>query len=406
MTRGLRILALLGACAGAVASLSSCAALMKALSDEYTQEDPVTGGRVVNKMTLEQEIDLGKQHEAWFLSEERKAGHAVDADPRAIERVRRILGPIVSVCHLPKLPWRFHVVENRAWNALAIMGGAVFVYRGLLDDVTDVELAAVLGHEVAHITCRQISETISHEEVTAAFSTKVHGDYYKASYSTENEAEADRVGVLYMALAGFDPRAAAGIWERRHRAQGSNPGRYLYTHPLNEDRAALLRALGPQAARYYVGPGRVNPDWQKVLANNDVAPRVQGGGGGSDTLNVIGAALDAHLKHEQAKDEAARREGAAVKSQLISLTSVSNVRFANTSDGYRGVFADVRNGSRVNFKNIVITIYYQAANGVAIYQEAVAGGALQSGASRTIGTYFKNVQGTHRVAVGVTDLSY
>src|SRR5207247_84182 len=133
-------------------------------------------------------------------------GFQVDSDERATERVDRILKSLISVCHLPKLPWRSHVSSNPEWNANARFGGVVFVYKGLLDDVNDVELAAVLGHEIAHVTCRHISEGMAHQAITGLLSERMRSAYYKTSFSTENEAEADKVGILYMALAGYDPR--------------------------------------------------------------------------------------------------------------------------------------------------------------------------------------------------------
>ena len=364
--------------------------MMTGLSASETECDPVTGQSVINRYTLKQEIEIGMAKEPKRINKEIQEGYAVDQDQDAVQRINRILKPITQVSHLPRLPWRAHFSSRPQWNANADLSGLIFVFKGLLDDVSDGELAAVLGHEVAHVTCRHITENESHRKLAGALSDSAHGAFYEASFSTEQEAEADRVGILYMALAGFDPGNAAKVWDRMHERQGSKPGNYLYTHPLNMDRANSTEKWGKMARQYFAGPGVVNPKSGEILANNKLVPRQNR----PDDPNwaFLNAALSSYVTHKETKAEAQRREHAYdKKAEALKYLKVANVKYGNTRDGHRGVFADLTNGSNALMKSVDLEIRYLDGSNQVVHRESIRVSNVRSGETRNTGFYLKRV---------------
>ncbi len=378
---------------------------------KFSQYDPVTGAPVLNAFTLTQESAWAPQIERDTIEREKTAGHRVNSDPAAHARIEKILKGLSEVCHLPKMPWRFVYTTNPAWNAFAAPGGIISVHKTLAEDVDDDELAAVLGHEIAHVTCRHMTERMTHESITSLASEAAQTALYKASYSTECEAEADRVGILYAALAGYDPKAAHRVWSRRHAIVGSNPGDYAYTHPLNKDRAEAARRWGETATRYYVGSRVMNPKYGEILASNELAPRV--GGTGSETVDFLSAALQEHLKYRQAKAEAERREQAEAaarerKAAALKLMKVPRVFVGKSATGKPGVFADIQNGSNTLMRKVTIQFFYKTVQGTwAPYQGRVALTDLRAGETRNWGIEFQAAaHSTWQFSVSIVDVDY
>jgi predicted Zn-dependent protease len=152
------------------------------------------------------------------------------------ERVKKITAKIGAVSHYPSFPYEAHVADVDIVNAWCAPGGKVMVYKGLFDPKkglvaksSDDELAAVLGHEIAHATARHVSESLSRNftimavgqialsAIAASGSGTLQNAFNRAIvdgvnlylpfYSRGNEAEADRIGIMYMAKAGYNPRA-------------------------------------------------------------------------------------------------------------------------------------------------------------------------------------------------------
>ncbi len=383
----------------------------KGLLGQYTQHDPVTGAPVINRYSLAQEVEWARTAEAGLIEQEKKDGFAVDQDPAAVGRIGRIFGALTQVSHLPKIPWKVHYTSRPLWNAGAYPGGLVLVYKQLLDDTTDDELAAVLGHELAHVTCRHGTERLTHAQVASLASETARTALYSASYSTENEAEADRVGLLYTSLAGYDPRAAHRMWARRHLKEGSNPGRYLFTHPLNKDRAEMTRRLGETAAKYFAGPGVVHPKAAEILARNELAPRI--GSTGDETVDFLSAALLEHLKFRQTKEEAGRREEALKATQdrkaaALRFVRVAQVKPGNTTTGKPGIFAVVQNGSNMLMKRVSLQFYFKSTKGTwEPYLAPLVLGNLKVGESRTWGIEFQAPgQNRWQYSASIVDVDY
>lgn len=156
-------------------------------------------------------------------------------------------------------PWEVHVIQDDSINAWCMPAGKMAVHSGLIDKLqpTDAELAAVLGHEIAHALREHAREQVSQQMATSmglsvlAAVTGVRatadlgGELTKVMFTLPNsrahEAEADRIGVELAARAGYDPRAAITLWQKMAAAGGSRPPEFLSTHPSPASRMADLQ---------------------------------------------------------------------------------------------------------------------------------------------------------------------
>lgn len=196
---------------------------------------------------------------------ELKAKGPISHDPEANARVRRIGNRIAGAVGdaLPGAAWEFVVFDEDATiNAFALPGGKVGIYTGLIKLVSsDDELAAVIGHEIAHVTARHGAERMSQGILAAAggvvldASTKNSNnkELLMASYgllagggmlafSRAHESEADYIGIRYAAKAGYDPRAAITFWQKMAEvSKGARMPALLSTHPSHDRRIADLQ---------------------------------------------------------------------------------------------------------------------------------------------------------------------
>jgi len=170
--------------------------------------------------------------------------------------------------------WEFNLVNNKEVNAWCMPGGKVVVYSGLLPVTqNEASLACVMGHEIAHAVARHGNERMSQEMMTglggmaldAALANKstetrqIFMTAYGAGatvgvilpYSRMHETEADKLGLVFMAMAGYDPNTAIGFWERMSKTGGSKPPELLSTHPSDQTRISNLKAYMPTAMKYY-----------------------------------------------------------------------------------------------------------------------------------------------------------
>jgi predicted Zn-dependent protease len=172
--------------------------------------------------------------------------------------------------------WEFNVVNDPTVNAWCMPGGKVVVYTGILPVTQDeASLAVVMGHEIAHAIARHGNERMSQGlMLNAAGQTlgAVMGDkpglakdiflqsygigsqLGMLAYSRNHESEADKLGLVFMAMAGYDPQASIGFWERMSASGGQSPPEILSTHPSDETRIASLKEFMPEALKYYKKP--------------------------------------------------------------------------------------------------------------------------------------------------------
>lgn len=169
--------------------------------------------------------------------------------------------------------WEFNVVEDKIINAWCMPGGKVVVYTGILPVTQDeAGLAVVMGHEISHALAKHGNERMSQAmlaqfgQVTlaVAFSQKpqetrnlflaaygVGAGLTLLKYSRNQEAEADKMGLIFMAMAGYDPEYAVEFWKRMSSIGGQKPPEILSTHPSDETRIKLIQEFLPEAKRYY-----------------------------------------------------------------------------------------------------------------------------------------------------------
>lgn len=191
---------------------------------------------------------------------------------RVGERIAYVAAP-----DMPNAQWEFVVFDDdEQINAFAMPGGKVAVYTGIFKVAkTDADLAVVVGHEVAHVAAGHGNERVSHQMLAAGgavvLQVGAHASDMGSSerqllmatygagatvgvilpYSRYHESEADEIGLLYAAKAGYDPRAAIGFWERMEAQKSSSPPEFLSTHPSGSTRIQKLNELMPKAYLAY-----------------------------------------------------------------------------------------------------------------------------------------------------------
>lgn len=234
------------------------------------QNVPVTGRKQLQMVSEQQEMRMGLTSFKEILEKE-KLSH----DPAINERVQRVGARIAAATGRSDYAWEFKVIDNeKVQNAFCLPGGKVAVYTGLLAVVQDdAGLAAVIGHEVAHAIARHGGERLSQEMLVAgltvaavvATSDSKNRNLYAGllgagaavgfllPYSRLHESEADRMGLIYMAKAGYDPRAALNLWQRMAEAgkDKAKPPEFLSTHPADETRIREIQRWLPEALNYY-----------------------------------------------------------------------------------------------------------------------------------------------------------
>lgn len=171
--------------------------------------------------------------------------------------------------------WEYHLIDQNVANAWCMPGGKVAFYTGILPITEDEQgMAVVMGHEIAHAIARHGAERMSQGtlaqigQVAAAIGAGSSGmnpqaqqDFMRAvgmgtqlgmlKFSRTHESEADRMGLIFMAMAGYDPREAVEFWKRMAAQGGQAPPEFLSTHPSNATRIADLEKHMEEALRYY-----------------------------------------------------------------------------------------------------------------------------------------------------------
>ena len=164
--------------------------------------------------------------------------------------------------------WEFNLVESKDINAWCMPGGKVAVYTGILPVTqTDAGLATVMGHEIAHAIAHHSAEQASHSSVAelgggllgAATGSEslvklygLGGQLALLKYSRNQESEADRLGLIFMSMAGYDPGNAVTFWQRMSSANQGNgaPPEFLSTHPSDATRISAIQKRLPEARKY------------------------------------------------------------------------------------------------------------------------------------------------------------
>lgn len=233
---------------------------------------PVTGRNQFIILSQAQESQMGATAYKQVLQEEK-----ISNDPGYNSAVKRVGKRIAAVADGPGYNWEFTVIQaDDTINAFALPGGKVAVYTGILKIAeTDAGLATVMSHEIAHAVARHGAERMSAGILAqlgaVGVSAALGGDNPQLRegilqayglgvtvggilpFSRKQESEADHIGLIYMARAGYDPREAVKFWQRMEdAAKGqATPPEFLSTHPGHETRIEDLKKWMPEAMKAY-----------------------------------------------------------------------------------------------------------------------------------------------------------
>jgi len=239
------------------------------LRDTHRQTTPVTARTQHVALSDAQQTQLGSRQYAKTLRDNRAD---IVASGPAYAEVRRVAARIEAVAgrDKPAFHWRVTLLRNTEANAYCLPGGKIVVYTGILPVTrNDSALATVLGHEVAHATAEHAAERIERQHLTRVAAAIIAGgvaftprQYLRVAallgaadtlpFTRSQESEADHIGLIYMARAGYRPRQAVAFWRRMQRAsKGKAPPEILSDHPSDAHRIERIQKWLPEAERAY-----------------------------------------------------------------------------------------------------------------------------------------------------------
>ncbi len=241
---------------------------------------PLTGRKQVNLLPESELIAMGLTNYSDFIKENPPSSDAVNS--AIVKEVGNNIAAAVQKyftdnrieSRLQGYSWEFNLVDNKEANAWCMPGGKVVVYKGILPYTSDRNgLAVVISHEIAHAVARHGNERMSQQllaqlggialsealktkpEETRSIFLMAYGLGSQVGvllpYSRKHELEADRLGLIFMAMAGYDPQTAISFWEKMTSSGGARTSEFLSTHPSDETRITKIREAIPEAMKYY-----------------------------------------------------------------------------------------------------------------------------------------------------------
>ena len=271
-------------------------------------------------------------------------------------RVQKIVDRLVEASHYRnhKDKVNYAVIDYEDFNALAFGGGYFVVFSGLIEQTNDDELAYIIAHELAHNTAGHIEESYF-LKVKDVFGDKPTGEY-ATSFTNINEQEADRIAIVYTALAGFNPMGSVTIWEKRP-SEGVAQYAFYRSHPANPQRANSNRYAAQQVMKHY-SANIINPDVEKVLSCNELFCKTEGSeeledGKGGGLLKTFELALDYSLKNIEAKEEKKKQEQQIAQSRAIiakqQLETPPNIDWQGRWNVFKGTIKRHNETAGLNF---------------------------------------------------------
>ena len=247
-----------------------------------TSTVPITGRKQNLMVSDEQVLSLSNQEYANYMKTAKISTNT--ANTTMVKRVGQKLATAVEnylrqngmAADLVNYKWEFNLVQDKSVNAFCMPGGKIVVYEGLLPVTqNEASLAIVLGHEIAHAVARHSAEQMS-KQIKQQYGTQILGGVLSAagmgsntasilgalaqqgfkirnlSYSRDHEHEADHMGLIFAAMAGYDPQVAVAFWQRMAASSGnSNQSDFWSDHPSDAKRIANIQKWMPEALKYY-----------------------------------------------------------------------------------------------------------------------------------------------------------
>jgi len=242
---------------------------------------PITGRKQLKLMPNSMMMEMGQSSYASFLKENpavnpptRQSAEVTTVGLRISKAVEKYMKDNGLSKKIEGYKWEFNVVDSKDVNAWCMPGGKVVVYTGILPlTKDDAGLAVVMGHEIAHAIADHGNERMSQElavqaagvglsvymqqkpqETQQIFLTAfgVGSQLGMLGYSRQHELEADKLGLVFMAMAGYNPERAISFWQEMAKLGGAKPPEFMSTHPSDERRIAQIQAFLPEAKKYFV----------------------------------------------------------------------------------------------------------------------------------------------------------
>lgn len=248
-------------------------------------------GCILNKVTGRKQLSLVQESElqlmavsqySTFLSENKVLNPGSSRDAAMVDRVGARISNAITTYYSSKgqqsviegYNWEFNTIDSKEANAWCMPGGKVVVYTGLLPITqNETAMAIVVGHEIAHAIAKHGSERMSQGmmqqlggvalQVALSQKPQETQNLFMQAYgigstvgavlpwSRQQETEADQYGLIFAAMAGYNPYEAIPFWQRMSNAGGAKPPEFLSTHPSDQTRLRKLKQFMPEAAKYY-----------------------------------------------------------------------------------------------------------------------------------------------------------
>ena len=249
-----------------------------------TRTVPITGRKQNILVSDEQVLSLSNQEYSDYMKSAKLSTNS--ANTAMVKRVGQKLATAVEAylnnhglaAETKQYSWEFNLVQDKSANAFCMPGGKIVVYEGLLPYTqNEASLAIVLGHEIAHAVAKHSAEQMS-KQIKNQYGTQILGSVLNAAgvsssttqlaqiiaqkglqfrslkYSRDNETEADRMGLIFAAMAGYDPNVAVSFWQRMSQGNNSNQSDMFSDHPSDTKRIAAIKQELPEALTYYNPP--------------------------------------------------------------------------------------------------------------------------------------------------------
>ncbi len=241
---------------------------------------PITGRSQTLLVTDEEVLSLSNQQYQQYMQTAKASTNTTNT--AMVKRVgQRLANAVVSYLNqvglatdAQKYAWEFNLVQDQQVNAFCMPGGKIVVYEGLLPVTQDeASLAIVLGHEIAHAVAKHSAERLSNEyknqygtailgsvlgsaglsegtQQLIALGQSLGSQLWTSGFSRKQESEADHMGLIFAAMAGYDPQVATTFWQRM-AAQSSGSGGLFSDHPSDATRIQQIQGWMPEALKYY-----------------------------------------------------------------------------------------------------------------------------------------------------------
>jgi len=248
---------------------------------------------LINSMALSEYNSFLKSPETKLSTDPEKTAMVQRVGVRIADAVERYMSQNFMSDRIAGYKWEFNLVESEEKNAWCMPGGKVVVYTGILKlTQDDAGLAVVMGHEIAHAIAKHGAERMSQALLVTAGGVALDVSMEDESsgkrqaflaayglgttvglmlpYSRTHEKEADRLGLIFMAMAGYDPQTAVAFWERMAAdKEGSQIPEFLSTHPADQTRIQNIKNYLYEAMPYYNKAIQQNPQWSSQESTQD-----------------------------------------------------------------------------------------------------------------------------------------